>query len=193
MMRCQRIDPYLGAPDDPAAVVPSLLNGSRAPIAAAGVLDVLVSGSLPPDPGEFAASYRLAEILARLRESHDTVIIDTPPLLWVGDALTLSSQADGLIVVARLKGLRRPMIRELRRVLDLASARKLGYVITGPVARERGLYSYKDGYAYGYGDVSSGRSRVKEPAGGEKLGSVEGLRESAQAAAEGDRSGEGDR
>ena len=102
------------------------------------MLDVLVSGPLPPDPGEFAASYRLAEILAQLRKLYDTVVIDTPPLLWVGDALTLSSQADGIIVIARMKALRRPMLRELRRILDLAPARKLGFVITGPVSTERG-------------------------------------------------------
>ena len=82
---------------------------------------------------------------------YDTVIVDTPPLLWVGDALTLSSQADGMIVITRMKALRRPMLRELRRILELAPARKLGFVITGPVSGERGVYSYKDGYSYGYG------------------------------------------
>ena len=146
----QRIDLHLGAPDA-GAVVPSLLNGSRTPVAEAGVLDVLVSGPLPPDPGEFAASYRLAEILAQLRKMYDTVVVDTPPLLWVGDALTLSSQADGIIMITRMKALRRPMLRELRRILELAPARKLGFVITGPVSSERGVYSHKDGYSYGYG------------------------------------------
>ena len=163
----QRIDLHLGSPDA-GAVLPSLLTGSRTPVAEAGVLDVLVSGPLPPDPGEFAASYRLAEILARLRELYDTVVIDTPPLLWVGDALTLSSQADGMIVITRMKALRRPMIRELRRIVDLAPARKLGFVITGPVSTERGIYSHKDGYSYGYGYGygSSGRQPpiVEEPA-----------------------------
>ena len=140
----QRID-LLGTPD-PGAIIPSLLTGSRSPVAEAGVLDVLVSGPLPPDPGEFAASYRLAEILAQLRNMYDTVIVDTPPLLWVSDALTLSSQADAMILIARMKSLRRPMIRELRRILDLAPARKLGYVLTGPVSNDRSAYSYrKDG------------------------------------------------
>ena len=68
------------------------------------------------------------------------MIVDTPPVLWVGDALTLSSQADGLIVVARLKVLRQPMLRELRRILDVVPTRKLGYVITGPVSGEHGVY-----------------------------------------------------
>jgi Mrp family chromosome partitioning ATPase/capsular polysaccharide biosynthesis protein len=172
----QRIDLNLGAPE-PGAVLPSLLTGSRTPVAEAGVLDVLVSGPLPPDPGEFAASYRLAEILAQIRKLYDTVIVDTPPVLWVGDALTLSSQADGIILITRMSALRRPMIRELRRILDLAPSRKLGFVVTGPISKERGVYSHKDGYSYGYGYGygSSDRERDKETVGGEKLGSIDGL------------------
>jgi polysaccharide biosynthesis transport protein len=190
----QRIDLHIGAPE-PGAVLPSLLNGSRTPVAEAGVLDVLVSGPLPPDPGEFAASYRLAEILADLRKLYDTVIVDTPPVLWVGDALTLSSQADGIIVITRMKSLRRPTIRELRRILDLAPARKLGYVITGPVSNERGVYSNKDGYSYGYGYGygSSGRQPAEEPADSEKLGSVDGARASTTAMGPGERAGDRDR
>jgi Mrp family chromosome partitioning ATPase len=189
----QRIDLHLGGPD-PGAVVPSLLTGSDAPVAEAGVLDVLVSGPLPPDPGEFCASYRLAEIIAQLRTLYDTVIIDTPPLLWVGDALTLSSQADALILIARLKSLRRPMVRELGRILDLVPARKLGFVVTGPITKAQGVYSYKDGYSYGYGYGygSSGGGRVESPVTGEKLGSVNMARRSTSTT-QGKRPGEGDR
>ena len=46
-----------------------------------------------------------------LVQEDDTVVIDTPPLLWVGDALTLSSQVDGMIVITRMtmkSGLLRP-------------------------------------------------------------------------------------
>ena len=80
-----------------------------------GSLDVLVSGPLPPDPGEFVGTRRLAEILARLRAAYDLVIVDTPPVLRVGDAMALSAQADGMLVVTRLNVVRRPMLRELRR------------------------------------------------------------------------------
>ena len=94
-----------------------------------------------------------------------------------------------------MKSLRRPTIRELRRILDLAPTRKLGYVITGPVSNERGVYSNKDGYSYGYGYGygSSGRQPAEEPAGSEKLGSVDGARTSTAATGSGERVGDGDR
>jgi Mrp family chromosome partitioning ATPase len=188
----QRIDLSLGAPD-PAGLPPSMLAATGSAVASAGVLDVLVSGPLPPDPGEFAASYRLAEILAQLRDSYDLVIIDTPPILWVGDALTLSQQADGLILIARLKGLRKAMLRELARILETVPSRKLGHVITGPVSGERGVYrtknSYPYGYGYGYGYGKNGKSRTvhaDDPAEGKKLGSVNGMPRSTRLAAEGE-------
>jgi hypothetical protein len=78
-----------------------------------------------------------------------------------------------MIVITKMKALRRPMLHELRRVLDLAPARKLGFVITGPISGERGAYGYRDGYSYGYG--SANRPRFSEPADSEKLASLEDL------------------
>ena len=118
-----------------------------------GRLDVLVSGPLPPDPGEFVGTRRLADILTALRSRYDIVVLDSPPLLRVGDAMTLSARADGLIVLTRLNAVQRPMLRELSRMLDSAPATKLGYVVTGS-QREAG---YSGGYGYGYGTRSTTR------------------------------------
>lgn len=112
-----------------------------------GRLDVLVSGPLPPDPGEFVATQRLADILTALRTRYDIVILDSPPLLRVGDAMTLSARADGLIVLTRLTTARRPMLRELGRLVESAPTTKIGYVVTGA----RGEGGYAGGYGYGYG------------------------------------------
>jgi polysaccharide biosynthesis transport protein len=112
-----------------------------------GRLDVLVSGPLPPDPGEFVATQRLADILTALRNRYDMVILDSPPLLRVGDAMTLSARADGMIVLTRLTSVRRPMLRELGRIIESAPTTKLGYVVTGA----RGGGAYSGGYGYGYG------------------------------------------
>jgi capsular exopolysaccharide synthesis family protein len=121
-----------------------------------GSLHVLASGPLPPDPGEFVATRKLANILAELRNRYDMVVIDSPPLLRVGDAMTLSSRADGLILLTRLNVIRRPMLRELSRVLDSVPTTKLGYVVTGS-QREEG-YSGQYGYGYGKGYYASSRA-----------------------------------
>ena len=125
-----------------------------------GVLEVLTAGPTPPDPGEFSSSHVLGEILARLRDEADVVLIDTPPLLHVGDAMALSAHVDALIVVTRLSLVRRPTITELKRVLEAAPVSKLGFVLTGAELEEG--YGYADyTYAYRYsGYVPSDRERV---------------------------------
>jgi Mrp family chromosome partitioning ATPase len=61
----------------------------------------------------------------------DVVLIDTPPLLSVGDAMALSARADAMITVARLNMLRRPNLNELARALETCPTIKLGVVVTG--------------------------------------------------------------
>lgn len=96
-----------------------------------GLLRVLPSGPPPPDPGEFVGSRAVADIISRVREMSDIVLIDTPPLLHLGDAMTLSGRVDGIVIVIRLDATRRPTLNELRRVLEVCPARKLGFVLTG--------------------------------------------------------------
>ena len=125
-----------------------------------GTLSLLLSGPLPPNPGEFVGTRRVAEVLRELRSSFDLVIIDTPPVLLVGDAMTLSAQADGIVAVTRLNVVRRPMLAELHRVLESVRTPKLGYIVTG--SRSRRSLGYGYGYGYGY---HHGRVELPEPGG----------------------------
>jgi len=68
-------------------------------------------------------------------------------MLGIGDALTLASKVDGLILVTRLKRLRRPMVTDLGRALTRCQAKPLGLVITG--ASTEDTYGYVYGYTYG--------------------------------------------
>ena len=60
-----------------------------------GVLEVLPSGPMPPDPGEFVGTQKVSEILAWLRDRADFVLVDAPPVLQVGDAVTLRRRSTG--------------------------------------------------------------------------------------------------
>jgi succinoglycan biosynthesis transport protein ExoP len=113
-----------------------------------GMLEVLLAGPIPPDIDGFVGTPSLANLLGELRQRADLVIIDSPPLLVVGDAMALTSVVDGLLVVTRTKIVRRPVLKELRRVLDSSPAQKLGFVLTGATV-EDGYYGY-DAYRYRY-------------------------------------------
>jgi polysaccharide biosynthesis transport protein len=111
-----------------------------------GFVDVLPSGPIPPDAGEFVGTGAVSHILKELSQRYDVVLIDTPPILHVGDALTLASDVDGLILVARLPAIRRPILNELTRVLENCPGAKLGFALAGAHLEE----GYGDGYGYYY-------------------------------------------
>jgi succinoglycan biosynthesis transport protein ExoP len=123
-------------------------NGNGAVRHATGLLEVLPSGPIPPDPGEFVGTQALTEILEQLRERADVVLVDAPPMLHVGDAITLSSKVDAIVIVTRLKTLRRQMLSELARQLSTVPTRVVGYIATGDAPGES--YGYEYGYGYGY-------------------------------------------
>jgi Mrp family chromosome partitioning ATPase/capsular polysaccharide biosynthesis protein len=110
-----------------------------------GALDILPSGPIPPDPGEFVGTARLTEILEHLREHADVVLVDAPPLFHVGDGLVLSAKVDAVMVVTRMDVMRRGMLTELKRLLDTMPAEKLGFIVTG--ADEEESYGYGSGYS----------------------------------------------
>jgi Mrp family chromosome partitioning ATPase len=126
-----------------------------------GVLEVVPSGPLPPDPGEFVGLRALSEVLDRLRARGDLLLIDSPPLLQVGDAMTLSTSVDAIVVVARLDLIRRPMLTELHRTLEKSPAAKLGFVLAGAELEEGyGYASYGDYYAQGGSAPREERARA---------------------------------
>jgi succinoglycan biosynthesis transport protein ExoP len=121
-----------------------------------GVLHLLTSGPLPPNPGEFISSQFLASILEQLKESSDVVLIDGPPLLSTGDAIELSALVDGLLLVTRPDAIRSSMLIDLERLLNSAPAAKLGLVVTGQSWTHR--YRFE-----GYAAISEDRERVEAP------------------------------
>ena len=115
-------------------------------VGAAATLEVLLTGTMPVDVGEFVGASGVADVLRSLSERAEIVFIDAPPVLEVSDPMTLMKEVDALVVVARLGVVRYPMLKDLRRTLDASAASALGVVITGVDASE-GYGPYNQ---YGY-------------------------------------------
>ncbi len=112
-----------------------------------GLLEVLTSGPIPPNVDDFVGTKAVVDILNSLKLRADVVIVDATPLLVVGDAMSLTAAVDAVVIVTRINVVRRPMLRELRRVIDTLPAEKLGFVLTGANQEESyggyGAYSYR--------------------------------------------------
>jgi succinoglycan biosynthesis transport protein ExoP len=107
--------------------------------------DVLTSGALPPNPSQLLESSEMTEALASLTEQYDLVVIDTPPLAVVSDAIPLVTVVSGVIVVACIGQTRRDLAVRLR-----AQLYDLGAPVLGVVANRVASRSLGSSYAYYY-------------------------------------------
>jgi tyrosine-protein kinase len=97
----------------------------------AGRLELLPSGTPLVTAAELVARLPLESLLDELPGRSDLILIDGPPLLRTGDAMTVASAVDGVLVVARLNAVRSAMLDDLERILDMYPGAKLGLVVTG--------------------------------------------------------------
>ncbi len=111
-------------------------------------LDILTSGTIPPNPSELMCSSSFINLMQRLTGEYDYIIIDTPPIGVVSDALLLKDLIAGFVVVVRERSTTHG---DLQRVVDsvkLADSKILGVVEVGcSNTSKRGKKSY---YYYQY-------------------------------------------
>jgi capsular exopolysaccharide synthesis family protein len=104
-------------------------------------LDVLPAGPLPPNPSELLSSAQMNTLFAELTISHDSVVIDAPPVLLATEAAVLASLVDGVIFVVDLQVSRR---REVARALDLLD--RTGARVLGTCVNRYGRALRRDSY-----------------------------------------------
>ncbi|WP_435011793.1 polysaccharide biosynthesis tyrosine autokinase (plasmid) [Tundrisphaera lichenicola] len=112
----------------------------------AGGFHFLSAGITGRDPSRVLKSTRLSELLGRLRQQYDLVIIDTPPILPVADALIIGRWADGAVMAARFDASRMPLVERANRQLATAGIPVLGVVVNGV----KGQHAAYGNYAYSY-------------------------------------------
>ncbi len=112
-----------------------------------GTISLLTAGPLPADPQTVLASDRTRQLLSELATHHDIVLIDSPPVLPVSDAITLASSVDAIIIVGRLGQVGRDNARRLAEIFSrVPDAQPLGLVVNDVPPTEGASY----GYGYGY-------------------------------------------
>jgi len=115
-------------------------------------LSLVTCGGHPSNPGEFVVSATFSQLLTSLRERFDFILVDSPPILPVADATSLSTQVDGVILVFRIRKGIVIASQRARELLDLVHARMLGIVVNGvdqnPYYNEYGGYGYPSNSGY---------------------------------------------
>ena len=122
-------------------------------------LHVIVAGSRQGDPQELLASNRMAQLLRAVRETYDLVILDTPPVLPVADALVLARHADATLMVVRWEATSRSATHDAVQLLHDSRANLMGAVMTRVNMRAASLSGGRMSYAFSHYDGYHGARR----------------------------------
>ena len=112
-------------------------------------LDVITAGPVPPNPSELLLSDQTGKLMEYLKENYDYILIDTPPVGLVADAIELFKYADAVIYVIRQNYTQRGMPKMIDDKYKNGEVKNISYVLNDFTIKDS--YGYGNGYGYGYG------------------------------------------
>src|SRR5579859_296461 len=121
-------------------------------------LSAIPTGPLPPNPADLLSSDKLADAISELRSKFKFVVIDSPPVMAATDAVILSVQTDGVLVVVRSGETPKEAFTRTRDLLTSVKSHILGVVLNAVDSTAPDYYySYRYyPYSYGYGPQEAG-------------------------------------
>jgi succinoglycan biosynthesis transport protein ExoP len=116
-------------------------------------LAAIPTGPLPPNPADLLSSHKFAEAIAELRTKYKFIVIDSPPVMAATDAVILSVQTDGVLLVVRSGETPKEAFTRTRDLLNSVKCHILGVVLNAVDSSAPDYYySYRYyPYSYGYG------------------------------------------
>lgn len=112
-------------------------------------LDLITSGPIPPNPSELIMSDITDELMRSLKEKYDYIILDTPPIGIVSDALELLKYTDVSIYVVRQNYSQKGMLKMINEKYEKKEVKNVSIVLNDFNIKSK--YGYEYGYGYGYG------------------------------------------
>jgi capsular exopolysaccharide synthesis family protein len=129
-------------------------------------LDVITSGPIPPNPSELILGDSMREMMAQLKRDYDYIILDTPPVGLVSDAMELAQYCDVTLYIVRQNFTKKEMLTLLNNRTKRGELNNVSIIFNGYENKAKyGVgygYGYGYGYSYGYG-YGSGYHEDDEP------------------------------
>ncbi|PIF59307.1 polysaccharide biosynthesis tyrosine autokinase [Flavobacterium sp. 2] len=117
-------------------------------------LDVILSGPIPPNPSELILSDSMTELINELKKKYDYIILDTPPVGLVSDALELVQYADVTLYIVRQNYTKKDMITLLNNRIERGEISNASIILNSYENKTK--YGSTYGYGYGYGAYANG-------------------------------------
>ena len=119
-------------------------------------LDILPSGPVPPFPTEMLGSEAMRQIMEKFAETYTYIVIDSPPILSVTDAVILGRIVDAVVLVVRHGRANKNVLRRARDLLVRSGAPLAGLVLNAIDLKSPEYYGYYGYTGYSYGSMDAG-------------------------------------
>jgi len=128
-------------------------------------MDILPSGPVPPFPTEMLGSETMQKLMEKLGKNYTHIVIDSPPVLSVTDAVVLSNMVDAVVLVIRHGKQSKNVMRRARDLLSRSGAPVAGLVLNAVDVKSPDYYGYYgySGYSYGNIDADSWDTQTSAP------------------------------
>ena len=123
-------------------------------------LDVMATGPTPPNPAEMLSSQRMRDAIGSLKRDYKFIVVDSPPVLSVTDAVILSVLVDRVLLVVRSNETEKAPVMRARDLLAGVGSPLLGVIVNAVDLNSGPHYRYYQYYGFADSDHASGESRV---------------------------------
>jgi len=113
-------------------------------------LDVIYSGSIPPNPTDLLSNGKYETLVETLKEKYDYIILDTAPLMLVTDSFLISEVADVTLYVTRSKYTEKSLIDFANKNIDAGKIKNVAFVLNDV---DKDYFGYGNKYGYGYNET----------------------------------------
>jgi len=124
-------------------------------------LDFISAGPIPPNPAELIMGESMKELLDELKQKYDYIILDTPPVGLVSDALELTPYCDATLYIVRQNVTKKEMLTLVNNKHKRGELNNISIVFNG--FEHKAKYGNGYGYGYGYGSYANGYHEVEKP------------------------------
>ncbi|WP_372767911.1 polysaccharide biosynthesis tyrosine autokinase [Lutibacter sp.] len=127
-------------------------------------LDVITAGPVPPNPSELLIGSAIEELINSLKDNYDYIILDTPPIGLVSDAVELLKYADSTLYIVRQNYSQKGMLKMINEKYNKEEISNISIVLNDFTMKLRyGGYGNGYGYGYGYGKYANGYGGEEAP------------------------------
>ena len=113
-------------------------------------LDIILRGTMPPNPNELLASQKMTDLIAEMREKYDYIICDSAPYVIISDPIVVNNYVDATFYVVRCDVSDLRFIDEINFASESKRLKNISIIINGINPKTR-IYGQSRGWGYGYG------------------------------------------